>query len=58
MTLYKGTIEDEDLGDDEPQIEPAIIPLTLKIRNEATFGLESYGRYTFLATSPLFRRII
>ena len=41
MTLYKGTLEDEDLGDDEPQIEPARIPLTLKITKEATFGLES-----------------
>ena len=41
MTLYKGTLEDEALGDDEPQVEPARIPLTLKITNEATFGLES-----------------
>ena len=41
MTLYKGTLEDEDLGDDESQIEPVRIPLTLKITNEATFGLES-----------------
>ena len=39
--MYKGTLEDEDLGDDEPQIEPARIPLTLKITNEAMFGLES-----------------
>ena len=41
LTLYKGTLDDEDLRDDEPQIEPARIPLTLKITNEATFGLES-----------------
>ena len=41
MTLYKGTLESQDLGDDEPQIEPARIPLTLKITKEATFGLES-----------------
>lgn len=41
MTLYKGTLEDEDLGDDEPQIEPARIPLTLKITKETTYGLES-----------------
>ena len=41
MTLYKGTLEDEDLGDEEPQVEPARIPLTLKITDEATFGLES-----------------
>ena len=41
MSLYKGTLEDEDLGDDEPQVEQARIPLTLKITNEATFGLES-----------------
>ena len=41
MTLYKGTLEGQDLGDDEPQIEPARIPLTLKITEEATFGLES-----------------
>ena len=33
MTLYKGTLEDEDLGDNEPQIELARIPLTLKITN-------------------------
>ena len=39
MTLYKGTLEDEDLGDDEPQVEPARIPLTLKITNETTFGM-------------------
>ena len=39
--MYKGTLEDEDLGDDEPQVEQARIPLTLKIMNEATFGLES-----------------
>ena len=41
MTLYKGTLEDEDLGDEEPQVEPARIPLTLKITEGATFGLES-----------------
>ena len=41
MTLYKGTLEDKDLGDEELQIEPARIPLTLKITEEATFGLES-----------------
>ena len=41
MTLYKGTLEDEDLGDEEPQVEIARIPLTLKIMEEATFGLES-----------------
>ena len=41
MTLYKGTLEDEDLGDDEPQVEPARIPLTLKIIDKTTFGLES-----------------
>ena len=41
MTLYKGTLENEDLGDDEPQVEPARIPLTLKVTDEATFGLES-----------------
>ena len=23
MTLYKGTLEDEGIGDDEPQIEPS-----------------------------------
>ena len=28
MTLYKGTLEDEDIGDDEPQVEPARISLT------------------------------
>ena len=39
--MYKGTLEDEDLGDDEPQVEPARIPLTLKITKETTFGLES-----------------
>ena len=27
MTLYKGTLEGQDLGDDEPHIEPARIPL-------------------------------
>ena len=27
MTLYKGTLVDESLGDDEPQIEPVKIPL-------------------------------
>ena len=41
MTLYKGTLEDEDLGDDELQVELVRIPLTLKIMDEATFGLES-----------------
>ena len=41
MILYKGTIEDKDLGDDEPQIEPARISLTLKITDETSFGLES-----------------
>ena len=41
MTLYKGTLEDEDLGNDEPQINPARIPLTLKIIEETTYGLES-----------------
>ena len=41
MTLYKDTLEDEDLGDDEPQVEPARIPLTLKITEETTFGLKS-----------------
>ena len=41
MTLYKGTLEDEDIGDDEPQVEPARIPLTLKITDDTTFGLES-----------------
>ena len=41
MTLYKGTLEDEDLGDEEPHVEPARISLTLKITDEATFGLES-----------------
>ena len=39
--MYKGTLEHEDIGDDEPQIEPARISLTLKITDEATFGLES-----------------
>ena len=39
--MYKGTLEDEDLGDEEPQVDPTRIPLTLKITNEATFGLES-----------------
>ena len=24
MTLYKGTLEDKDLGDDEPQVEPQV----------------------------------
>ena len=41
MTLYKGTLKDEDLGGDEPQIELARVPLTLKIREETMFGLES-----------------
>ena len=41
MTLYNGTLEDEGLGDDEPQFEPMRIPLILKIMNETTFGLES-----------------
>ena len=41
MTLYKGTLEDEDVGDDEPQVEPARIPLTLKVIDKATVGLES-----------------
>ena len=32
MILYKGTLEDDDLeGNDEPWIEPARIPLTLKV---------------------------
>ena len=44
MTLYKGTLEDEDLGNDEPQIELARIPLTLKINEETTYGLESLLR--------------
>ena len=39
--MYKGTLEDKDLGDDEPQIELARIPLTLKITNETMFGMES-----------------
>ena len=37
MTLYKGTLEDENLEDDEPQVEPARIPLTLRITDETTF---------------------
>ena len=41
MTLYKGTLENADIGDDEPQVEPARIPLTLKVTDKATFGLES-----------------
>ena len=40
MTLYKGTLEHKDLGDDEPQVEPAGILFTLKITEEITFGLE------------------
>ena len=39
--MYKGTLEDENLGDDEPQIEPARISLTLKIMDETTFSLKS-----------------
>ena len=42
MTLYKGTLEDEDLGDEEPQVEPARIPLTLRITNETTFELNEF----------------
>ena len=41
MNLYKGTLEDKDLRDDEPHIEPARIPLTLKITKKSTFELES-----------------
>ena len=40
ITLYKGTLEDNDLEEDEPQIEPAGIPFTLKITKESTFELE------------------
>ena len=41
MTLHKGILEDENLRDDESQVEPARIPLTLKITNDATFGLDA-----------------
>ena len=41
MTLYKGTLKDEDLGDGELQVEPTRIPLTLRITNETTFGLNA-----------------
>ena len=34
MTLYKGTLVDQDLGDDEPQVEPVRIPLTLKAQKK------------------------
>ena len=40
-TLSEGTFQGQDLGDDEPHIAPARIPLMLKITEEATFGLES-----------------
>ena len=35
------TLEDENLGDDEAHVEPTRIPLTLKITNETTFGLNA-----------------
>lgn len=53
MTLYKGTLMDENLGDDEPQVEPARIPLTLKITNDTTFGLDALldpgGSHNFIS---------
>ena len=41
MTLYKGTLEDNNLEGEEPQIELARISLTLKITKKSTFELES-----------------
>ena len=41
MTLYKGTLMDEGLGDDEPQVESTRIPLTMKIANDTTFGMDA-----------------
>ena len=40
MTLYKGTLEDNESEGEEPQMEPAKIPLTLKITEKSTFELE------------------
>ena len=41
MTLYKGTLVEEDLANDELQVEPTRIPLTLKITNDTTFELDA-----------------
>ena len=40
MTLYKGTLIDENLSDDEPQVEHAKIPLNLKIMKDTSFFME------------------
>ena len=56
MTLYKGTLENEDLGDDEPQVEPTSIPLTMKITNDTTVGLDALldlgASYNFISFEP------
>ena len=41
MTLYKGTLIDENEGDDEPQIELAMILLNLKFAKDMSFGIEA-----------------
>ena len=35
------TLMNEGLRDEEPQVEPARVPLNLKITNDTTFGLEA-----------------
>ena len=41
ITLYKGTLMDEGLGDEESQIELARLPLTLNVTNDTIFGLKA-----------------
>ena len=41
MTLYKGSMMDENQEDDEPQVELARILLNLQFAKDTSFGMES-----------------
>ena len=41
MTLSKGTLIDENQGDDEPQVETAKILLNLKFTKDTFFGIKA-----------------